>query len=95
LASESDAKIEQPYPDTEELIYAHIKEAPQQQMEVADKLDDKMLRIFGAASVVLGFLSLASASSLGWKIIFFLFPLLPYACTACCTFRHVNPDRFR
>lgn len=94
MTSEADTSVEQPHPDTEELIYEHIKEAPQQQMEVSDKLDDKMLRIFGAASVVIGFLSLSSTSSLGWRAVFFLLPLIPYAFTAFWTFRHVNPDRF-
>ncbi|MBA3471916.1 MAG: hypothetical protein H0T57_01585 [Rubrobacter sp.] len=97
MTSESDTKVEQPNL-AEELVYEHIKEAPQQQMEMANWLDDKMLRIFGAASIVIGFLGLSSSSSLaegfGWKAIFLLLPLVPYAFTAVWAFWHIDPDKF-
>lgn len=79
---------------TEELIYEHIREAPQQQMELANQLDDKMLRIFGAASVVIGLLGLSTISVSGWRVLFSLLPLVPYVLTAFFTFRHINPERF-
>jgi hypothetical protein len=80
--------------DTEQLIYEHIKEAPQRQMETADKLDDKMLRVFGAASVLIGLLGLSSASPLGWGTVLLALPLIPYAVTAYCALRHLAPKRF-
>lgn len=94
MASSADAKAEQPNDTAEEFIYEHIKEAPYQQMEAADKLDDKMLRIFSAASIVIGFLGLSSTSIFGWKAIFFLLPLIPYIVTATYAFRQLNPRSF-
>ncbi len=45
----------------EKLIYDHIKDTPQQQIEFANQLDDKMLRIFTAASIVIGLLGLSAS----------------------------------
>jgi len=77
-----------------ELIYDHIKEAPQQQMEFASQLDDKILRIFSAASIVLGLLGLSTINVTGLKALLFLVPLIPYALTAFWTFSCIDPDRF-
>jgi len=76
------------------LIYDHIKEAPQQQMEFASQLDDKILRIFSAASIVLGLLGLSTINVTGLKALLFLVPLIPYALTAFWTFSCIDPDRF-
>ena len=94
MTGDSNKPDKQASDDTEELIYEHVKDAPQQQMEVADKLDDKMLRIFAAASIIIGLLGLSSIGNLGWRSLFFVLPLIPYAFTAFWTFRHINPDSF-
>lgn len=47
----------------EGFIYEHIKEAPQQQIEYAAQLDDKILRVFGAASITIGLLGLSAANN--------------------------------
>lgn len=65
-----------------ELIYDHIKEAPQQQMEFASQLDDKTLRIFGTASILLGLLGLSTINVTGLKALLFFVPLVPYTPTA-------------
>jgi hypothetical protein len=88
-------------PDTtaEGLIYEHIKEAPQQQMEKANWLDDKIIRIFAAASVVIGLLGLSSSTTLApglsrETIFLLLLPLAPYLFAAYMTFTHITPMRF-
>ena len=78
----------------EELIYDHIKEAPQQQIEYAAQLDDKVLRIFGAASIIIGLLGLSTNNAVGAKAFIFLMPLVPYILVALWTFQCINPDRF-
>lgn len=93
MANEQDDQVDQAA-TAEEFIYQHIKEAPQQQMEAADQLDEKMLRIFGAASVVIGFLGLSSASGVGWRAFWFVLPLVPYIVTAIYAFRQLDPRPF-
>jgi hypothetical protein len=65
---------------------------------MANWLDDKILRIFSAATIVIGFLGLSSVGNVEYgfqvKSLVLLLPLLPYLYTAVVTFRHVNPDRF-
>lgn len=58
--SETSEPGDQDY-STEKLIYDHIKDTPQQQIEFANQLDDKMLRIFTAASIVIGLLGLSAS----------------------------------
>ncbi len=101
METEQDSRVvqlERPNPDTEKLIYEHIKDAPRQQREIANWQDDKMLRIFGAASIVIGFLGLSSSSSLrqsfGLESLFLVLPLIPYVFTAVVAFRHLNPSLF-
>lgn len=83
---------------TEELIYDHIKDAPHQQIEFANQLDDKMLRIFTAASIVIGLLGLSASGGTidgsWWQIALLFLPLVPYALTAYWTFLHIDPDSF-
>jgi hypothetical protein len=46
--------------ETLNLIYEHIKDAPDKQFETVRSLDDKMIKIFTAASVVIGLAGLSS-----------------------------------
>ena len=82
----------------EKLIYDHIKDAPRQQIEFANQLDDKMLRIFTAASIVIGLLGLsASGGTINgswWQTALLFSPLVPYALTAYWTFLHIDPESF-
>ena len=96
--SENKTPREQDY-STEELIYDHIKDAPSQQIEYANQLDDKMLRIFTAGSIVIGLLGLSASGGTAdgswWQAAFLFVPLIPYALTAYWTFRHVDPESFQ
>jgi hypothetical protein len=54
-----------PESETVQIIYEHIKDAPQQQLELVEALDDKMVKVFTAAGVVIGLAGLSSKSPQG------------------------------
>jgi hypothetical protein len=47
------------------LIYEHIKDAPDKQFEIVKSLDDKMLKIFTVAGVVIGLAGFSGKSLQG------------------------------
>jgi hypothetical protein len=83
----------EPEPETVQLIYEHIKDAPQQQFETVKALDDKMVKVFTAAGVVIGLAGLSSQSLKGgiWVNLTLLGALVAFIATAALALYHLRP----
>jgi hypothetical protein len=82
-----------PEPETVQLIYEHIKDAPQQQFETIKALDDKMIKVFTAAGVVIGLAGLSSQGLRGgvWVNIILLGAVVAFIATAVLALYHLRP----
>ena len=88
---------EAPESKTVQLIYEHIKDAPYKQFETVKSLEDKMVKIFTVAGVVIG---LAGLSSKGLKVdtttnILLVGALIAFVATAAFAFYHLWPVNLR
>ena len=85
----------QPESETVQFIYEHIKDAPQQQLELAKALDDKMVKIFTAAGVVIGLAGLSGNNFQGgiWISTLLFGALGGFVATAALTLYHLWPVR--
>lgn len=79
--------------ETVQLIYEHIKDAPQEQFETVKALDDKMIKVFTAAGVVIGLAGLSSQGLKGgvWVNIILLGALVAFIATAALALYHLRP----
>jgi hypothetical protein len=82
-----------PESETVRLIYEHIKDAPQQQLELVKALDDKMVKIFTAAGVVIGLAGLSGNNFQGgiWINILLFSAVGAFVATASLTLYHLWP----
>lgn len=91
-------RVEQLESGTVEAIYDLTKEAPERQISSSSSLDAKMVQIFGAASIVMGFLGLSSSTDLIqgrlWMLLLIIGALVCYGCTAVLAFIHLGPKEF-
>lgn len=96
--SSTKAQVERLTPDMVGEIFELVKEAPEQQINSASSLDSKIVQVFGAASVVMGFLGLSSSNDLvggyWWMLVLLIGALAAYMFTAVVTFRHLEPKEF-
>jgi hypothetical protein len=82
-------------PETVSLIYEHTKDAPQQQLDLAKALDDKMVKIFTAAGVVIGLAGFSDKSPRPEVAVnvLLLSALATFVLTAVLTVYHLWPLR--
>jgi hypothetical protein len=82
-----------PEPETVQVIYEHVKDAPQQQFETIKALDDKMIKVFTAAGVVIGLAGLSSENLTGgiWINVCLLGVLSAFIATAALALYHLRP----
>ena len=83
-------------PETLDFILAYTKDAPEQQLQDAKFLDDKMVKIFAAGSVVIGLAGISTKVSGDWILGGLLMcGLLAYAVLAITALRHLKVRDFR
>ena len=82
-----------PEPETVQLIYEHIKDAPDKQFETVKSLDDKMVKVFTVAGVVIGLAGLSGKGLQGGTLTNTLLvgALIAFIATAACAFYHLWP----
>ena len=94
LNTEAETQVPKaPQPGTVQLIYEHIKDAPQQQFETIKALDDKMIKVFTAAGVVIGLAGLSSQGLRGgvWVNIILVGAVEEFIATAALALYHLRP----
>lgn len=95
---EAVAQVEQLDSKMVEVVFELTKGAPEQQISSSSSLDSKMVQIFGAASVVMGFLGLSSSNDLiggyWWMLVLLVGALASYVFTAVLAFMHLEPKEF-
>jgi hypothetical protein len=86
-----------PESKTVQLIYDHIKDAPDKQFELAKSLDDKMVKIFTVAGVVIGLAGLTGKGLTGDTItnVLLIGALIAFIATAAFAFYHLWPVSIR
>ena len=106
MTSESHTKVNtqedvadgRPNPKTLEVIYNHVKEAPEAQQADAKDLDTKMVQIFQAASVVIGLAGFAGGNLIaaGTSVsIVLIAALLSYVLLIILVFLRLAPKKFQ
>lgn len=86
-----------PEPQTVQLIYEHIKDAPDKQFETVKSLDDKMVKVFTVAGVVIGPAGLSGKGLQGGTLtnVLLVGALIAFIATAACAFYHLWPVNIR
>lgn len=86
-----------PESETVQLIYEHIKDAPDKQFETVKSLDAKMVQVFTVAGVVIGLAGLASEGSGGGTLtdVLLICALAAFVLTSAFAFYHLWPVTVR
>lgn len=79
-------------PDTLDLIFEHVKDAPEKQLQDVTDLDSKYVAVFAGASVILGAGALIDPSRGGaWPTVLLAAALGIYLLMAVVSFVHLKP----
>jgi hypothetical protein len=86
-----------PESKTVQLIYEHVKDAPDKQFETVKSLDDKVVKIFTVAGVVIGLAGLSGKGLQGGTStnVLLVGALIAFIATAACAFYHLWPVSIR
>lgn len=77
---------------TLDLIFEHVKDAPEKQLQDVTDLDAKYVQVFAGASVILGAGALIDPKHGGnWPTAFLALPLGIYLVMAVVSFIHLRP----
>ena len=89
------SQVEQLRPEMAKELFELVKGAPEQQILSLRSLDTKMVQVFQAATVVIGFLGLSSSTNLlgggKWVLVPVVGALACYLYTVALAYKHLGP----
>ena len=89
------APLEQPQPETLDLLFQLVQRSPDEQLKATDAVDSKLFQAFAAASVLIGLATVRGVDHKAWTAVFVSIAVAAFLVVAYSAIRALWTRKFR